>query len=99
MELKPHQQKVVNYMKTSNVRGILLYHKVGTGKTITSIAIAELYNKKKIVIVPASMRTQWVRRNTGFKAALEHYKAIRCGRDLGQNQKKSMQDSKHFQQM
>jgi superfamily II DNA or RNA helicase len=60
MELKPHQQKVVNYMKTSDVRGILLYHKVGTGKTITSIAIAELYNKKKIVIVPASMRTQWV---------------------------------------
>ena len=47
MELKPHQQKVVNYMKTSDVRGILLYHKVGTGKTITSIAIAELYNKKK----------------------------------------------------
>lgn len=48
---------------------------------------------------PKSMRTQWVRRNTGFKAALEHCEAIRCGRDLGQNQEKSMQDLKHFQQM
>ena len=82
MELKPHQQKVVNYMKTSDVRGILLYHKVGTGKTITSIAIAELYNKKKIVIVPASMRTQWVTELKKMKVNLKNYKIISYQRFL-----------------
>ena len=59
IKLKPHQNKVVKYMKTSNARGIILYHGLGSGKTITSIAISKLYNKTVIIIVPASMRNQW----------------------------------------
>lgn len=60
IELKPHQAKVVEYMEKTDVRGIILYHGLGSGKTITSIAIAELYPDIDIVIiVPASMRTQW----------------------------------------
>ena len=43
MKLRPHQQKVVNYMKAKDPKGILLYHGLGSGKTITSIGIAELY--------------------------------------------------------
>lgn len=58
--LKPHQKKVVNFMKKTDAHGIILYHSLGSGKTITSIAISKLYpSKKVIVIVPASMRTQW----------------------------------------
>jgi DNA replication protein DnaC len=39
------------------IRGILLFHQIGAGKTCTSIAIAEKLKKKKkiIVILPAAL--------------------------------------------
>ena len=53
------QQKIVkDYMQyESPYRGILLYHELGSGKSIASIAAAEGYiNLKKIVIMtPASL--------------------------------------------
>ena len=53
------QQKIVkDYMQfESPYRGILLYHELGSGKSIASIAAAEGYvNRKKIVIMtPASL--------------------------------------------
>ena len=61
MEFKPHQKKVINYFKEKDIRGIILYHGLGSGKTITSLGISELYQDKKVFcIVPASMRTQWI---------------------------------------
>ena len=59
IEFKQHQTKIVNYFKEKDPRGVILYHGLGSGKTITSIGIAELYNKNVVCIVPASMRTQW----------------------------------------
>ena len=53
------QQKIVkDYMQVDGpYRGILLYHELGSGKSIASIAAAEGYvNQKKIVIMtPASL--------------------------------------------
>ena len=48
IKLKEHQQKVVSYMKKSNIRGIILYHGLGSGKTITSIGITETYSENVI---------------------------------------------------
>ena len=60
MEYKPHQKKVIKYFQKNDVRGIILYHGLGSGKTITSLGVSELYLDKNVVcIVPASMRTQW----------------------------------------
>jgi superfamily II DNA or RNA helicase len=56
--LKAHQKKIVSHMKNTDSRGIILFHGLGSGKTITSIAISKLYDKKVLIIVPASMRTQ-----------------------------------------
>jgi len=56
---KEHQNKVLNFFKESNTRGLLLYHGLGSGKTITSIGVTELYKNDVVCIVPASMRTQW----------------------------------------
>ena len=56
---KKHQQYVLDHFNQNNPRGILLYHGLGSGKTITSIGIAELYKNNVVCIVPASMRTQW----------------------------------------
>ena len=57
--LKPHQSRVLKYMKKSGQRGIILYHGLGSGKTITSIALAQSFGNNVIVVVPASMRSQW----------------------------------------
>ena len=59
IKFKPHQQRVIDYVKNKNPKGILLYHGLGSGKTITSLGIAELYKKPVVCIVPASVRPQW----------------------------------------
>ena len=48
-----YQRYVYNYMVNTDNRGILLFHAVGTGKTITSISIAEEFRKlnKEIIII------------------------------------------------
>jgi superfamily II DNA or RNA helicase len=77
IELKPHQQKVVEYMWKTDSRGIVLYHGLGSGKTITSIAISQLYPEKKVIVVcPASMRTQWKNELGKMKAKMENYKIL-----------------------
>lgn len=74
MQLKPHQKNVVSYMLKSGARGIILYHGLGSGKTISSIAIAESFKDKQVVvIVPASMRTQWDKELHHFGVKMSRY--------------------------
>ena len=61
--LLTHQKIVRDYMNLfTPYRGILLYHGLGTGKTCSSIAIAEgMKDTKKIIIMlPASLRTNYM---------------------------------------
>jgi SNF2 family DNA or RNA helicase len=76
MKLKKHQEFVVKYMKKKDPRGIILFHGLGSGKTISSIAISELYNKKVLVISPASMRTQWNNELKKMNVNLKKYQII-----------------------
>ena len=58
-DLLTHQKIVREYLNLySPYRGLLLYHGLGSGKTCTSIAIAEgmKSNKPVIVMTPASLR-------------------------------------------
>lgn len=60
-----HQTNVMNYFLNSQFRGLLLYHKLGSGKTCTSIMIAdEMLKQRKIehvfVLSPGSLRSNWV---------------------------------------
>ena len=60
--LLTHQNIVRDYINIfSPYRGLLLYHGLGSGKTCSSIAIAEgLKTDKKIVIMtPASLETNY----------------------------------------
>ena len=63
VKLFPHQKVVRDFMQFSSpYRGILLYHGLGTGKTISSIAAAQGFiqnNKKVIVLLPASLETNY----------------------------------------
>ena len=54
-----YQQLLKNFMSNNSpYKGILLYHGLGTGKTCTSITIAEHLKKDKniIVMLPASLK-------------------------------------------
>lgn len=61
--LLTHQQIVRDYINLyTPYRGLLLYHGLGSGKTTTSIAIAEGMKsaKKIIVLTPASLRKNYI---------------------------------------
>ena len=60
--LMGHQKIVRDYINTyTPYRGVLLYHGLGSGKTCSSIAIAEgMKNDKKIIVMtPASLRRNY----------------------------------------
>ena len=62
-ELLTHQKIVRDYLNLfTPYRGLLLYHGLGSGKTCSSIAIAEgmKHHKKIIVMTPASLRRNYI---------------------------------------
>ena len=61
----PHQTHVVDHFLKSNNKGLLLYHKLGSGKTCTSIMVADaLINADMVdmvyVLTPGSLRENWI---------------------------------------
>lgn len=61
--LLTHQKIVRDYMNLyTPYRGLLLYHGLGSGKTCTSIAIAEGMkdSKRVIILTPASLRANYI---------------------------------------
>ena len=64
IELMSHQKIVRDYLNIhSPYRGLLLYHGLGSGKTCSSIAIAEgLKTKYKIIVMtPASLHSNYIK--------------------------------------
>jgi len=60
-----HQIKVQKYFKRSLYKGLFLYHKLGSGKSCTSIMVADNMLKEKLVdhifvLTPGSLRKNWV---------------------------------------
>lgn len=60
-----HQLFVTEYFLKSKFKGLLLYHTLGSGKSCTSIMIADnMLKKKKVktvyVLTPGSLRDNWV---------------------------------------
>ena len=49
--------KLSPWTTNSNIRGILVYHQIGAGKTCTAISIAEEFKKKLniVVVLPAAL--------------------------------------------
>jgi hypothetical protein len=75
LSLFPHQQIVKDYLNMyTPYRGLLLFHGLGSGKTCSSIAIAEgLKTEKQVIIMtPASLQVNY--RNDLKKCGDEFYK-------------------------
>lgn len=79
-----HQTETTEYFLTSPYKGLLLYHKLGSGKTCTSIMIADQLLKKKMVsrvyiLTPGSLREGWINeycRKCGRKASTFYKKYV-----------------------
>lgn len=77
-ELEEHQQRVINKLKDNDA--LLLYHGLGSGKTLSSIAASEPYNKINVV-VPAALRENYAKELVKFKAdsskrAIQSYESV-----------------------
>lgn len=75
-QLNNYQRFVQNFIghPDSPYRGMLIYHGLGTGKTITSISVAESLSlgRKIMILLPASLRTNYISEikmcgNTAFR--------------------------------
>ena len=71
-----HQKLIRDFMtETSPFRGILLYHKLGSGKTLTAIAVSEQLKKHRqiVVMTPAALRDNFI---SELRKAGEEYSRI-----------------------
>ena len=64
IKIFPHQKKVVDFIKKDTNRGVLVFHSVGSGKTVTALLSAKellkMYPDKNVVIAtPASLVTNF----------------------------------------
>ena len=61
IQLQPHQERVVNKVQSQLAKNdsarLLLYHSLGSGKTLSGLAAAEASKTPYTAIVPASLRT------------------------------------------
>ena len=60
--VKDYQLIPFNYIMEKNVRGLLVFHGTGTGKTLTAVTIAEhfrKYNRDIIVLSPKSLQANF----------------------------------------
>jgi len=78
VELQPHQERVKKKLDRSG--GLLVYHGLGSGKTLTSLAATQ--GEKTDVVVPASLRPNYAKETalhtTGYKPNIMSYeKAVK----------------------
>ena len=62
MELFPHQKIVRDYLIVIHHRGLLIFHGLGVGKTVLSIAIAEAFksDRKIVVFLQKSIKQNYI---------------------------------------
>lgn len=57
--LKPHQQRVVDRMRDTNQPGLVVAHGLGSGKTLTSIAVQDALGTTATVVAPAALLSNY----------------------------------------
>jgi SNF2 family DNA or RNA helicase len=72
-ELKEHQQRVINKLKKQNA--LLVYHGVGSGKTLTALEAGEQLNLPVEVIGPAALKSNFAKEKAKHhvKVPLEYF--------------------------
>lgn len=57
--LQPHQQRVVDRLLQDDQPGLVAMHGLGSGKTLTSIAVADALGMPADVVLPAALRANY----------------------------------------
>lgn len=57
--LQPHQQRVID--KLNDTDSIIVYHGLGSGKTLTALAAGAKFGKKTVAVMPASLRQNMIK--------------------------------------
>ncbi len=67
--LMPHQQKVINYLQDNpEVKGILINHYMGTGKTFLALGFAEINQHDQVIILaPSYLKNSWHQQMNDFQ--------------------------------
>lgn len=61
LQLLPHQQKVIKYLEDNqSLHGLILYHALGAGKTITALSYAKTQQFDTVILVPKVLKAHWI---------------------------------------
>lgn len=71
--LKPHQQRVVDRMEDPDQPGIVAAHGLGSGKTLTSLAVQDALGMPADVVAPAALLSNYQKE---LKAHTSHAKPV-----------------------
>ena len=81
-ELKEHQQRVVDRLEEEDQPGLVAVHGLGSGKTLTSIAVADALGMPADVVTPAALQENYRKemkkhvQGKGPKAALHTLETV-----------------------
>jgi len=73
LPLNPHQIKVVEFLQRDKVRGLLVVHGVGTGKTLTGVTVSQCFldrypESDVIVVTPTSLQKNFIKELKAYGA-------------------------------
>lgn len=60
IKLLKHQKKVIQYLNgNKDINGLILYHAMGAGKTITALSYAKQQKLNIVVLLPSILKAHW----------------------------------------
>jgi len=67
-----HQRMIKEYIKQPNVRGLMIYHELGTGKTLTAISAAIELDRPTIIMCASSIKYNFIKEYGKIKGYLQN---------------------------
>lgn len=98
VKLQEHQQRIIDRMNEGDKR-LLLYHGLGSGKSLSSLAAAEAAGGSYGAVTPASLRQNYEKEiekfTTGTEPDVLSYSGIGAGKDFKQPVNTTIFDEAH----
>jgi starvation-inducible DNA-binding protein len=98
VQLQPHQQRIIDRMNAGDKR-LLLYHGLGSGKSLSSLAAAEAAGGDYGAVTPASLRQNYEKEIEKFTEGTEpdvlSYSGVGAGKQFKKPVKTTIFDEAH----
>ena len=98
VQLQPHQQRIIDRMSAGDKR-LLLYHGLGSGKSLSSLAAAEAAGGEYGAVTPASLRQNYEKEIEKFTEGTEpdvlSYSGVGAGKQFKKPVKTTIFDEAH----